>query len=72
MSCSNNLKQLALGCHNYNDTYGSLPVACQKYNASVDMTQLSNFGPNWAVLILPFIEQDNLYKQYQVGISSTC
>jgi len=68
MSCSNNLKQLALGCHNYNDTYGSLPVACQKHNASVDMTQLSNFGPNWAVLILPFIEQDNLYKQFQVGI----
>ena len=23
----------------------------------------SNFGPNWAVLLLPFIEQDNLYRQ---------
>jgi prepilin-type N-terminal cleavage/methylation domain-containing protein/prepilin-type processing-associated H-X9-DG protein len=69
MSCSNNLKQLALGCHNYNDTYGTLPVACQKY-PGVDMTQLSNFGPNWVVLILPFIEQDNLYRQYQIGIQN--
>src|SRR5262249_37155551 len=25
------------------------------------------FGPNWAVFILPFIEQDNLYKQANVA-----
>jgi prepilin-type processing-associated H-X9-DG protein len=32
-------------------------------------TGLQNpFGPNWAVLILPFIEQDNLYKQANAGL----
>lgn len=56
MSCSNNLKQLGLAQHNYHDQNGSLmPV----------------MGPNgccwgtWAVLVLPFIEQENAYKLYQ-------
>jgi hypothetical protein len=46
----NNLKQLALACHNFNDTYGSLPAGNddKKYSA--------------AVKLLPFIEQDNLFK----------
>jgi prepilin-type processing-associated H-X9-DG protein len=26
------------------------------------------FGPNWAVLLLPYLEQDNLYKAYEPGI----
>jgi type II secretory pathway pseudopilin PulG len=46
----NNLKQLGLSLHNYNDTFGNLP-------AGVD-------DKKYSVLfhILPFIEQDNLYK----------
>src|SRR5262245_58688884 len=27
-------------------------------------------GPNWAILILPFIEQDNLFKQFAPGINN--
>jgi type II secretory pathway pseudopilin PulG len=46
----NNLRQLALACHNYNDTFGNLPsgVDDKKYSALFQL--------------LPFIEQDNLYK----------
>src|SRR5262249_27409399 len=29
-----------------------------------------NFGPNWAVLILPYIEQDNLFQQYYTSIAA--
>src|SRR5262249_26479155 len=63
-------------CHNYNDTTGALPVAVQKasslggpFNGS--MTNINtNFGPNWVVLVMPFIEQDNLYKQYATSIQN--
>jgi prepilin-type N-terminal cleavage/methylation domain-containing protein/prepilin-type processing-associated H-X9-DG protein len=71
VSCTNNLHQLAIACHSYHDVNGALPPACQKYNNSVNMTVVgSNFGPNWIVLLLPYIEQDNLYKQYSTGIAN--
>jgi hypothetical protein len=57
MMCSNNLKLIALALHEYHDTYGCFPPA---YIAD------SNGRPmhSWRVLLLPFLEQDNLYKQY--------
>ncbi|WP_158265034.1 DUF1559 domain-containing protein [Blastopirellula marina] len=57
MSCSNNLKQLALGMHNYHDTYRSLP--CANRGTS---TSRRSAGPN--VAMLPFIEQKNLAEIY--------
>jgi prepilin-type N-terminal cleavage/methylation domain-containing protein/prepilin-type processing-associated H-X9-DG protein len=53
--CSNNLKQIALATHNYSDTNaGPFPVG--EYNCC--------WG-TWLVGLLPFIEQKNLYDQYQ-------
>jgi prepilin-type processing-associated H-X9-DG protein len=46
-----NLKQLVLACHNYNDTYTRLPPGNDANNISA------------AAKLLPFLEQDNLYKQ---------
>jgi prepilin-type N-terminal cleavage/methylation domain-containing protein/prepilin-type processing-associated H-X9-DG protein len=53
MKCSNNLKQIGLACHNYHDTNTKLPPA---YDART--------GLSWHVLVLPYIEQDNLYRQF--------
>jgi prepilin-type processing-associated H-X9-DG protein len=53
MKCSNNLKQIGLGLHNYHDTRGALPRAGELRN------ELS-----WHVFILPYIEQDNLFRQF--------
>ncbi|PHR98005.1 MAG: hypothetical protein COA78_26680 [Blastopirellula sp.] len=57
MSSTNNLKQIALALHNYHDTYQTLPPA---YFADEDGTPQHS----WRVIILPFLEQNDLYDQY--------
>ena len=54
---ANNLKQIAIAFHNYNDTNGELPAN----QMSKDKTPLLS----WRVQILPYIEQDQLYKQFK-------
>src|SRR5262245_50794714 len=49
----NNLKQLGLAVHNYHDVNGFFPP-----------TRTSDNYATWAVLILPYIEQDNVFKQW--------
>ncbi len=50
MTSMNNLKQLALACHNYHDTYNFLPPGNDRNNFSA------------AAKVLPFLEQQNLPK----------
>jgi prepilin-type N-terminal cleavage/methylation domain-containing protein/prepilin-type processing-associated H-X9-DG protein len=57
--CKNNLKQIALACHGYHDTYGFLPPS---FTPTYQGWQLPG-GWAWSTLILPFIEQGNLYNQ---------
>src|SRR2546426_46505 len=57
MKCSNNLKQIGLASHNYNDTQGTLPTGWVT-SASTKPSP----GWSWATIILPYMEQDNLFK----------
>lgn len=61
MQCSNNLKQIGLALHNYHDRVGSFPPGYLSGIASDG----SDTGPGWgwATMILPDVEQDNLYRQ---------
>ena len=60
MRCTNQLKQIGLACHNVHDVTGTFPSGHRvTYNGS---TQVYFMG--WAVQILPYIEQDALFKQY--------
>jgi len=68
MSCSNNMKQLGIAAHSYADALGGLPPAGVMRNYS-DNPYTDEIGPNWAVLILPYIEQEALYKQNSAGIN---
>jgi prepilin-type N-terminal cleavage/methylation domain-containing protein len=53
--CQNNLKQISLACHNHNDTFNRMPPL------SGPMAGPQSNG-NVFYWLLPFIEQDNLYK----------
>ena len=55
--CANNLKQIGLGCHNYYDNHKRLPPGWV-----VTPEIQPQPGWPWTVLILPYIEQEQLYK----------
>jgi prepilin-type N-terminal cleavage/methylation domain-containing protein len=62
LQCANNLKNLALACHSYHDANHAFPPAVLIQNG-VDPTQgAGNFGPNWVVLILPYIDQGSMFN----------
>jgi prepilin-type N-terminal cleavage/methylation domain-containing protein/prepilin-type processing-associated H-X9-DG protein len=65
--CSNNIKQIALACHTYADVNGGLPPAVVMRNYQ-DYPYTDEIGPNWAVLLLPNIEQGPLYNQVSTSI----
>jgi hypothetical protein len=55
MHCHNNLKQIALALHHYEDEYGALPPA---YTVDANGKPLHS----WRTLILPYLEQKALYE----------
>jgi hypothetical protein len=62
MKCQNNLKQYGLACHNYHDTMGRLPPG-GKMGWAGDTWSWADDRGSWLVYILPYIEQDPLYKE---------
>jgi len=57
--CTNNLKQIGLGIHNFEGTFKRLPPLYGGIKASV---KFPNIYGSTHVFILSYIEQDNLYK----------
>jgi prepilin-type N-terminal cleavage/methylation domain-containing protein len=55
--CQNNLKQMGLAIHNYHDTQKFIPAG---FVANAAYPSTAN-GWGWSTLILPFMEQNNLY-----------
>jgi prepilin-type processing-associated H-X9-DG protein len=55
----NHLKQIGLALHNYHDTYRAFPAG---YSANADGKPLLS----WRVHILPFLEEDDLYRQFHL------
>ena len=58
--CRNNLKQIALALHNYESHYHALPPA---YTIDAEGKPLHS----WRTLILPWIEQVNLYNSIDLS-----
>ncbi|MGD9857525.1 MAG: DUF1559 domain-containing protein [Planctomycetaceae bacterium] len=68
--CKNNMKQITLAFHNYHDTYGVFPPGvvmrarhlypyCSMLGSPPD-----DGGAPWPVLLLPYLEQSNLYETF--------
>ncbi len=57
MSCQNNLKQISLAVHNYHDAYQVFPPV-----------RVDNNHATWFVLIMPFLEQENISRGWNFTI----
>jgi hypothetical protein len=61
----NDLRQIGLAMHNYNDTYKFLPAASFQGEPALP-TKNFHRGLSWRVAILPFIEQQELYRKFKL------
>jgi len=60
--CSNNLKQLGLGLHNYHDTYKSFPAGYINIAGNMNLW-------GWSAMILPYVEQGALYDEIKPNVN---
>src|SRR5262245_9090134 len=75
LQCANNLKQVGLALHNYEGVYKVFPPAYVTVDTRADGTAYGisygdeyRNGPSgfaWGVFLLPYLEQENLYKQFR-------
>ncbi len=64
--CRNNLKQIGLAMHNFHGAEKHQP----QYHASPDTPYTwSQVGPVWSVLILPYMEEQPLYDQFNKDVT---
>lgn len=67
MQCTNNMKQIALGMHNYHDTLQSFPsgaLAMASHQSNAANNNVWYRGKiGWPALLLPFIEGQNLHER---------
>jgi prepilin-type N-terminal cleavage/methylation domain-containing protein/prepilin-type processing-associated H-X9-DG protein len=66
LKCQNNLKQVGLAMHNFHSAFERFPPGFTSQANEVDGPGLGP-GWGWATYLLPYVEQDNLYRQIALG-----
>jgi prepilin-type N-terminal cleavage/methylation domain-containing protein len=69
--CTTNLKNVALGVLNYHDAKGSFPAPMSMPDVSFEPLYPTRLFGNWAIDILPYIEQAGLYQRFQYSKRTT-
>ena len=75
--CANNLKQMGLALHNYENTYGRFPPGFISTTTGTwsggGNDGVAEAGPGWSFfsLILPYVEQENLYRSINLTLPIT-
>lgn len=73
MLCGSNLRQIAIACHNYHNDYNRLPTGINGSDLPRDFAppngsnQQSNPMCGSLFILLPYLEQDNLYKLFNLS-----
>jgi prepilin-type N-terminal cleavage/methylation domain-containing protein/prepilin-type processing-associated H-X9-DG protein len=66
MKCSNNLKQLGLALHGFHDSFNEFPRNNPLVTRPSDGRTFVERP--WTITLLPYLEQENLYKQWDLGL----
>jgi prepilin-type N-terminal cleavage/methylation domain-containing protein/prepilin-type processing-associated H-X9-DG protein len=66
MKCKNNLKQIGLAMHNYHGALQRFPPGYLATNPGPGLSDDNGPGWGWGTLLLPYLEQDNLFRQIQL------
>jgi len=72
--CKNHLKQIGLAFHNYHDSYNYFPVGAMMGGETNPFPYSRNYsiiGPSWRVVILPYVDQANVFNRLGFGDGST-
>ncbi len=71
-SCTNNLRQIGLGLHNYHQAMSCFPPGGIEHRAMINPKTGKPYGAAgrqlaWSLFLLPYVEQQPLYQQIDTG-----
>jgi prepilin-type N-terminal cleavage/methylation domain-containing protein len=68
--CAANLRQIGIALHNYHEAWSAFPPSSYWPSGSnIHECDNPNLGKNWVILILPFMEQQGIYDQFDFNQS---
>jgi prepilin-type N-terminal cleavage/methylation domain-containing protein/prepilin-type processing-associated H-X9-DG protein len=66
--CQSNLRQIGVALHNYHNDYSRLPAGYTAAMSHVDGASDTTPGWAWSAHLLPYIEQDAVYRNLQIQL----